>query len=95
MAKKNILLLVFVVILAIIPILFNKGAEFGGADGEAEEAIGEINPGYQPWFQSIWEPPSGEIESQIDAHGHGLAVIKIVAIAGFGFQRMAEGVTKI
>lgn len=67
MAKKNILLLIVVIILAIVPILFNKGAEFGGADGEAEEAIVEISPGYQPWFESIWEPPSGEIESLLFA----------------------------
>jgi len=67
MAKKNILLLIFVVILGVIPMIFNKGAEFGGADGEAEEAIVEISPGYEPWFQSIWEPPSGEIESMLFA----------------------------
>lgn len=67
MAKKNILLLIFVVILGVIPIIFNKGAEFGGADGEAEEAIVEISPGYEPWFQSIWVPPSGEIESMLFA----------------------------
>ncbi len=49
--------------LAILPLFIQKNAEFGGADGEAEEAIGEINAGYEPWFSSIWEPPSGEIES--------------------------------
>lgn len=36
---------------------------FGGADGAAEEAISEINEGYTPWFESLWEPNSGEIES--------------------------------
>jgi cobalt/nickel transport protein len=41
----------------------NKNAEFEGSDGEAEVAIGEIDPGYEPWFSSLWEPPSGEIES--------------------------------
>jgi cobalt/nickel transport protein len=67
MAKKNILLLVLVVVLAVVPLLMNKGAEFGGADGQAEEAIGEIHPNYQPWFESFWEPPSGEIESLLFA----------------------------
>ena len=33
---------------------------FGGADDQAGEAIEET--GYEPWFSSIWEPPSGEIE---------------------------------
>jgi len=61
--KKNLLLLFIVVVLAVIPLFIQQGAEFGGADGEAEEAIGEIDSSYEPWFSSIWEPPSGEIES--------------------------------
>lgn len=63
MFKKNLLLLIAVVILALLPLLFLKDAEFGGADGEAEEAITEIAADYEPWFSAIWEPPSGEIES--------------------------------
>jgi cobalt/nickel transport protein len=61
--KKNLVLISLVVILAIFPLLIQKEAEFGGADGEAEKAISEINSSYEPWFSSIWEPPSGEIES--------------------------------
>lgn len=42
----------------------NTGAEWGGADGEAEGVIEELTGGtYEPWFQPLWEPPSGEIES--------------------------------
>lgn len=67
MLKKNLILLAFVIILAIVPIIFVKDGEFGGADGEAEEAITEINTAYEPWFSSIWEPPSGEIESLLFA----------------------------
>ena len=63
MLKKNLLLLLGVVILAILPIFMLPDAEFGGADGEAEEAITEIATDYEPWFNAIWEPPSGEIES--------------------------------
>lgn len=63
MLKKNLILLLGVVILAIIPLLFLQDAEFGGADGEAEAAITEIATDYEPWFSAIWEPPSGEIES--------------------------------
>ncbi|MEO1069061.1 MAG: energy-coupling factor ABC transporter substrate-binding protein [Cyanobacteria bacterium J06638_6] len=51
-----------VVALAILPLIFVQG-EFGGADGEAEEAIGEIQPDYEPWFEGGLEPPSGEVES--------------------------------
>jgi len=60
---KNLLLLAMVVALAVIPLMTLQGAEFGGADGEAEGVINDIAPGYTPWFESIWEPPSGEIES--------------------------------
>ncbi len=67
MLKKNIILILLVVVLAIIPLVINKNAEYGGADGQAKEAITEINPGYEPWFSSIWEPPSGEIESLLFA----------------------------
>lgn len=40
-----------------------KDAEFGGADGRAEEAITEKKADYEPWFSPIFEPKSGEIES--------------------------------
>lgn len=61
--KTNWLLLLLAVVLIITPLILNSGAEYGGADGEAEDLIGQINPGYEPWFNSLYEPPSGEIES--------------------------------
>lgn len=67
MMKKNILLICLVVILAIVPLVFNKDAEFGGADGQAQDHISVVSPDYTPWFESIWEPPSGEIESLLFA----------------------------
>ena len=65
--KKSLLLLFLVVILAIIPLITQQGTEFGGADGEAEEAITKIHPEYKPWFNSIWEPPGAETESLLFA----------------------------
>ncbi len=59
---NNWLLISIVVALAVAPLIFVRG-EYGGADGEAEEAITEVNPDYKPWFQPLFEPPSGEIES--------------------------------
>lgn len=42
----------------------DPGAEWGGADGEAEGVIDHLTDGsYVPWFSPLWEPPSGEIES--------------------------------
>ncbi len=60
--SSNWLLIGGVVLLAILPLVFVKG-EFSGADGEAVEAITTIDPDFEPWFESIVEPASGEIES--------------------------------
>jgi cobalt/nickel transport protein len=60
--KENWWLVAAVILLAIAPLIFVRG-EYGGADGEATEAIAEIKPNYQPWFNPVLELPSGEIES--------------------------------
>jgi cobalt/nickel transport protein len=42
--------------------------EWSGADSQAENVITELTGGaYQPWFQSIYTPPSSEIESLLFA----------------------------
>ena len=61
--KTNLLLILLAVVIMIIPLFVQKDAEFEGADDQAEDVIGEIDPDYEPWFESLWEPPSGEIES--------------------------------
>ena len=63
MAKTNIALVALAILLIIFPLVMNPNAEYGGADGEAEALITEIAPDYEPWFESFYEPPSGEIES--------------------------------
>jgi cobalt/nickel transport protein len=82
---KNLILISIVVGLAVIPLFIVKDAEFGGADGQAEEAITEINSSYKPWFSPVWEPPSGEIESLLFAlqAAIGAGVIGY----GLGFMR--------
>ena len=69
--KINTLLLVLVAVLAVIPLVFGLGDHkeepFAGADAEAETAITEIDPDYEPWFSPLYEPPSGEIESALFA----------------------------
>lgn len=66
-ARTNWILILLVLVLMVTPLVVKQGAEFGGADGQAEEVIAEIQPGYQPWFEVLWEPPSGEIESLLFA----------------------------
>ncbi|WP_126993268.1 energy-coupling factor ABC transporter substrate-binding protein [Thermosipho globiformans] len=63
MEKKHIYMLVVSLVIVVVSLIINSGAEFAGADGMAEEAISQINQDYSPWFSPIWEPPSGEIES--------------------------------
>lgn len=66
-AGKNIALLILVIAIAVIPLVFQKKAEFGGSDDQAKNAITQINKNYKPWFSPIWKPPSGEIESLLFA----------------------------
>ncbi|MDR6974993.1 cobalt/nickel transport protein [Streptomyces sp. 3330] len=70
-AKINALLLFVVAALAVLPLALGLGDHkeepFTGADAEAETAITEIRPDYEPWFSPLYEPPSGEIESALFA----------------------------
>ena len=67
-SKMYILLLAIVAIIIIAPLAIYNGygedeGYFGGSDDQGGEVIQES--GYKPWFESIWEPPSGEIETLI------------------------------
>ncbi|GEB55239.1 cobalt transport protein CbiN [Streptomyces gardneri] len=69
--KINALLLLIVAALAVLPLALGLGDHkeepFTGADAEAETAITELQPDYEPWFSPLYEPPSGEIESALFA----------------------------
>ncbi|MCX7715565.1 MAG: energy-coupling factor ABC transporter substrate-binding protein [Clostridia bacterium] len=61
--QKNLLLFMMLILVVLVPMIIKNGAEFGGSDDKAAGVIEEIQSDYTPWFESIWEPPSGEIES--------------------------------
>ncbi|MFI2629046.1 energy-coupling factor ABC transporter substrate-binding protein [Streptomyces collinus] len=69
--KINLVLLLAVAALAVLPLALGLGDHkkepFTGADAEAETAITELKPDYEPWFSPLYEPPSGEIESALFA----------------------------
>ncbi|MEU8651707.1 energy-coupling factor ABC transporter substrate-binding protein [Streptomyces sp. NPDC048737] len=69
--KINLLLLLAVLALAVLPLALGLGDHkeqpFSGSDSEAETAITELEPDYEPWFSPLYEPPSGEIESALFA----------------------------
>ena len=85
MSKKQVAtILILVLICAVIlifPLMTIRDSEFGGADGAAEELIGEVDPGYPPWAESIIELPGGETESLLFCLQTALGAIVI----GFGF----------
>ncbi|MCX5194251.1 energy-coupling factor ABC transporter substrate-binding protein [Streptomyces sp. NBC_00249] len=70
-AKINTLLLLLVAALAVLPLALGMGdgkeEPFTGADAQAESAITELKPDYEPWFSPLYEPPSGEVESALFA----------------------------
>lgn len=63
--KKNLLLVLLIVVIAISPLIFIGDSEFEGADDQAGDIIAVINPDYEPWAEPLWEPPSGEVESML------------------------------
>lgn len=89
MEMKNIVLLALVAILIIAPLVMYNGhgeedGYFGGSDDAGGEAIEENNPDYDyEWFTSIWEPPSGEIESLLFALQAAIGAIIIGYIFGY------------
>ncbi len=77
MKLRNWLILAAVVLLTVLPLWLaappangpdgTPGEAFGGADNKAQKAIGEIAPGYKPWFLPLLEPASNEIASLLFA----------------------------
>lgn len=81
MKKQNGLLIAAVVLLTALPLWLvphlglgaaagpdgRPGAAFGGSDGQAQQAIGEIAPNYRAWFTPLLEPASSEIASLLFA----------------------------
>ncbi|MBK8446554.1 MAG: energy-coupling factor ABC transporter substrate-binding protein [Micropruina sp.] len=45
----------------------NPDERFAGTDSKATSQIQEIDPSYEPWFSSVFQPGSGELESGLFA----------------------------
>ena len=54
------------IVLMVAPLLFVKG-KYGGSDDAASAAVAASQPGFHPWFEPLWKPPSPEIESLLFA----------------------------
>ena len=87
-----ILMLIAVLIVSVQPICLaqeeveeEEEEAWGGADGVANDMITVINPDYEPWFESIWEPPSGEIESMLFSLQAAIGALIIGLFFGYNY----------
>ena len=64
--KKNIILIIAIILIGVIPLFLVK-SEFGGSDDKGEEVIKTIKPDYEPWANSLIELPGSETESLLFA----------------------------
>ena len=62
------LLVLAVVALFAVPLLLDGGSsDYAGTDSRATELVQESDPGYEPWFESLFSPSSTEVESGLFA----------------------------
>jgi cobalt/nickel transport protein len=61
------LLVLAVVALFAAPLLISAGGDYSGTDSQATRLIQQSDPGYQPWFSSVFSPSSTEVESGLFA----------------------------
>jgi cobalt/nickel transport protein len=91
MRVKNLVLVLLVLALLAFPLLVKTGAEFTGADDQAEKVIAQLQPDYEPWFKSLWEPPSGEVETLLFALQAALGAGFIGYFLGYRKARHEQG----
>lgn len=94
--KHQIGIILAIIIICLAPFwLANTSGEeeiFTGADGQAEALVQTITPDYQPWFSSIWEPPSGEIESLLFALQAAIGAGFLGYYLGYHRRKSKDGV---
>ncbi|MDQ9871242.1 energy-coupling factor ABC transporter substrate-binding protein, partial [Acinetobacter baumannii] len=67
--KKILLLLFLVIVIAVLPLILNRNAEFGGSDDAGSIMVEEINgSSYEPWFTPVLESMlGGELPGEIES----------------------------
>lgn len=80
--KTAIILILFCIILMIFPLALHRDSDFAGSDDHALELIEELEPNYQPWATSMFEPTGGEVEAFL---------FSVQAAAGAAFLGYAFG----
>lgn len=96
--QKNLVIgmLIAAVLIAVIPFLALRGAEFGGSDDAGSVMVEEIHGEYEPWFTPILENAiggeiPGEIESLLFCVQTGIGVGIIAFFMGRLYERKKLG----
>jgi cobalt/nickel transport protein len=74
-----------VVALFAVPLLIDGGrSDYTGSDSRATAAIEQSDPGYTPWFSSVFSPSSAEVESGLFALQAGIGGL----VLGYALGRL-------
>lgn len=89
-------LIIAAILIAVIPFLALKGAEFGGSDDAGSVMVEQIHGEYEPWFTPILESMiggeiPGEIESLLFCVQTGIGVGIIAFFMGRLYERKKLG----
>ena len=92
MKLEYVTILVIVVFIAAFAYTSSSGNhEWGGSDDQPANVINDLTHGsYHPWFNSVWTPPSPEIESLLFALQAAFGAIIIGYFLGY-YRGLAKG----
>lgn len=61
-------ILAAVILIAVLPLVLLRGAQFSGSDDAGSEMVEEINGDYEPWFTPVAETVfKGEIPGEVES----------------------------
>jgi len=84
-AITKIVLVLIIGALIIIPQIALPDAEFSGADDQGGAAITAIDPGYVPWFESLFDP--GDMEENLFRFQQALGVFGLIGCFGYLYKK--------
>lgn len=87
--KKKIALIIIIGTLLVAAQFFLSGVLrlFEGTDDQSVAVIEQVSSGYEPWFESIWEPSSDVAETILFALQTLIGMIIIIAYVVYNETR--------